>query len=306
MDLGVFYEVIVPLMEMKGAATIFISTPLSTFNFYTELTELRDDRGELLFNVIKVGMVCRRCRGTDKEDQCTHPTGEKPPWKLETTEKMKAIYGHRKTLLMREVMGKVTDSTSLAFEVRDLQAFFARPPTTHPHTPPLDVYVSVDPNGGSGEEQGTGSETAIVSFFYVGANVVVRLRACVTHVRGRARVRKNDTALAGAMRRARVNDVRGQQRNVIGIEPVHEPNDMIRGVGNVHSMRHVRCRVAHVEERTQQKPFLEHRERDPIDARGVERVNVVGIGFAWTQRIGNTRFECHGHVNNVHLRNWRE
>lgn len=44
MDLGVFYEVIVPLLEME-AALICISTPLGTFNFYSELTDLKDDKG---------------------------------------------------------------------------------------------------------------------------------------------------------------------------------------------------------------------------------------------------------------------
>ena len=177
MDLGVFYEVIVPLMEMRGAATICISTPISSWNFYTELTELRDDRGELLFNVIKVGIVCHRCLGTDQEDMCTHPSADKPDWKLETSEKMRAIYGHRKTLLMREVMGKVTDAENLAFEVRDLKAFFAAKPVAEPHSPVTRVFVAVDPTGGAGEESGTGSETAVVSFFFDGMNVVVRSKS---------------------------------------------------------------------------------------------------------------------------------
>jgi len=133
MDLGVFYEVIVPLMEMRGAATICISTPVSTFNFYTELTEIRDDRGELLFDVIKVGMVCDRCAGTEHESDCTHPTSDRPEWKTETSEKVRAIYGHRKTLLMREVMGRVADDENMSFEVRDLKAFLMRPDTIEPH-----------------------------------------------------------------------------------------------------------------------------------------------------------------------------
>jgi len=174
MDLGVFYEVIVPLMEMRGAATICISTPISSWNFYTELTELRDDRGDLLFNVIKVGMVCHRCLGTDREAECEHPTGDKPDWKLETTEKMRAIYGHRTTLLMREVMGKVTDADNLAFEVPHLKSFFAASGVPDPHTGMTHVFVAVDPNGGASAEGGTGSETAVVSFFCDGRNIVVR------------------------------------------------------------------------------------------------------------------------------------
>ena len=54
MDMGVFYEVIVPLMEVKGTATICISTPLGSWNFYSELMDARDDRGRRVFNLIKV------------------------------------------------------------------------------------------------------------------------------------------------------------------------------------------------------------------------------------------------------------
>ena len=176
MDLGVFYEVIVPLMEMEGAATICISTPNSSFNFYSELTELRDDKGDLLFNVIKVGTVCHRCLGTERETTCNHPTGDKPDWKRETSEKMRAIYGHRTTLFMREVTGNVADAENLAFEARDLKAFFKRPPAKHPHASVAKVFVALDPNGGSGDEGGTGSQSAVVSFFYDGMNVVVRSR----------------------------------------------------------------------------------------------------------------------------------
>lgn len=51
MDMGVFYEVIVPLMEVDGTATICISTPLDQFNFYSELTDLKDNKGRNVFNV---------------------------------------------------------------------------------------------------------------------------------------------------------------------------------------------------------------------------------------------------------------
>lgn len=66
MDLGVFYEVIVPLMEVENTATICISTPLGSFNFYSELTQIRDDKGRLVFNVrhitgskVRSALICR-------------------------------------------------------------------------------------------------------------------------------------------------------------------------------------------------------------------------------------------------------
>lgn len=81
MDLGVFYEVIVPLLEVRGTAMICISTPLGSWNFYSELTETKREDGKPVFNVIKIGMVCRRCSGTEHEDRCDHPSTDRPEWK---------------------------------------------------------------------------------------------------------------------------------------------------------------------------------------------------------------------------------
>jgi hypothetical protein len=51
MALDVFYEVIVPLMEMRQCVLIGISTPVDTFNFFYTMLELRHpDTGEYIFN----------------------------------------------------------------------------------------------------------------------------------------------------------------------------------------------------------------------------------------------------------------
>jgi len=173
MDMGVFYEVIVPLMEVRGTATVCISTPLGSWNFYSELTEIRDDRGRLIFNVIRVGMACRRCIKQGNEDKCNHPSVNRPEWKSEDSfAKVKAIFGDRKTLLKREILGLVADDESVAFQTDHLKAFFARKPFAEPHPSINTVYMAVDPNGGGSTEDG--SETAVVSFFYQAGQVVVR------------------------------------------------------------------------------------------------------------------------------------
>ena len=172
MDLGVFYEVIVPLMKVRNTAIICISTPLGAWNFYSELTEIKNEHGRPLFNVIKVGMACARCRGTEREAECTHPSTDLPEWNDDAgIDKIKAIMGTRKTLLQREIMGVVADDDNAAFSVHDVKAFYARAPTTEPHVVVPVLYVALDPNGGCFGT--TGSETAICSIFYSGANVVV-------------------------------------------------------------------------------------------------------------------------------------
>lgn len=160
MDLGVFYEVIVPLMEVRGTATIGISTPLGAWNFYSELTELRDERGKRVFNVKHID------------------AGKRPPWKPEETlSKVKAIYGNRKTMLEREIMGKISDAVNVAFNRKLLKEFFDA--ETWDETQPINdnkIYVALDPNGGANASNASGSETALVAFFLSRGNVVVSKR----------------------------------------------------------------------------------------------------------------------------------
>ena len=50
-------------------------------NFWSLLMDLRDAQGRL--GVIQVGLACDRCKGTDIEHMCCHPTGERPAWKTD-------------------------------------------------------------------------------------------------------------------------------------------------------------------------------------------------------------------------------
>jgi len=77
------------------------------------------------------------------------------------------------TLMKREILGLIADEDNQAFETRHLKRLFAKAPHREPHTLVHRVYVSIDPNGGASGTSGTGSETAVVSFFYEAANIVV-------------------------------------------------------------------------------------------------------------------------------------
>lgn len=157
MDLGVFYEVIVPLMEVKGTATICISTPLGSWNFYSELTEVRDEKGRRVFNVKHI------------------KHGKRPSWKPEEAfSKVKAIFGNKKTLFEREILGKISDAANAAFNKQMLDNFFNAAPLPEPHTINDNViYVALDPNGGAKASNASGSDTAIVSFFMSEGKLVV-------------------------------------------------------------------------------------------------------------------------------------
>ena len=181
MDPQVFYEVLVPLMEVEGTATICISTPLGQFNFYSELTEVRDENGRRIFNVLHI------------------PGTRSPPWKTQSSRsRIKAIYGQRSTLYKREIMGQVADEAeNAAFNTAQLKRFFDKPPLSAPY-PITDnaVYVALDPNGGASASDGPGSDTAIVSFVASEGRIVVRRAHAHAYTRARTRTRAHAHARA--------------------------------------------------------------------------------------------------------------
>ena len=52
-----FYETIVPLLEMRVTSLIAISTPLDEFNFFSKILNLHDDDGHPFFDTIHIGLV---------------------------------------------------------------------------------------------------------------------------------------------------------------------------------------------------------------------------------------------------------
>lgn len=49
MDTKVFYEVIVPLLEVENTALICISTPQDSMNFYSEMFTLKTPDGKVSY-----------------------------------------------------------------------------------------------------------------------------------------------------------------------------------------------------------------------------------------------------------------
>ena len=72
MDTAVFYEVVVPLLELDRTALICISTILDPLNYYSKLLELKDERGEPFFQVHKFIMACDACLEKGTPQSCTH------------------------------------------------------------------------------------------------------------------------------------------------------------------------------------------------------------------------------------------
>ena len=179
MDLSVFYEVIVPLLEVDSTALICISTPVDDLNFYSTMFEMKDAKGDELFNTIKVGLICERCQKTDNPEKCTHNFDIIPEWKSKAKfDMVKALYGDNVELLKRESMGSITQDSLSVFKQSYVDRLFSKVGYQPNHKPDF-VFVTMDPTGG-----GDGSDCSLVSSYYENAqNILVSMdtHVCKTH-----------------------------------------------------------------------------------------------------------------------------
>jgi hypothetical protein len=167
MALDVFFEVIVPLLEMETTALIAISTPLDGLNFYSEMFDLTGGDGKPLFNTLKVGLSCEKCQKAGKAAECTHMASIIPPWKSAAKfDMVKSIYGDRKDLLARESMGQITNDAASVFSQKMVDKMFNKVPWVLKNKARF-IFLGVDPNGGGS------SELAIVTLCMEQNNIII-------------------------------------------------------------------------------------------------------------------------------------
>ena len=181
----VFYKVVIPLLEVSGTSLLMISTPESDTNYYSQLCNMVDARGKPLFHIIKVGMVCDWCQSNVADPStCKHRETERPSWKsFESAQLVRAMYGTRKNLLMRESMGMVVSDTECAFKSSWVFDMFKRMRVPLPENPPY-IFIACDPNGGGS------SDMAIMSVCRVDGMFIVRSQSTgntATHTLPRTR-----------------------------------------------------------------------------------------------------------------------
>ena len=149
MDLGVFYEVCIPLLEMGQAVLIMISTPVDGFNFFSSLIETKNpETGDRLFLVYEAELICPRCKEREHPERCRHMLKYLPPWKsAEKLDLVSIILKDRQTILQRESMGIITENTTPLIEKEFFQAFLKRPLwEPDPLDPPRRILIMCDPN----------------------------------------------------------------------------------------------------------------------------------------------------------------
>jgi len=104
--------------------------------------------GKELFRNIQVGLSCEACKLAGKAESCEHNQDEIPPWKSrEKFDMVKALYGDKKDLLLRESMGIVTEDQTSLYRKAWVDHFMASH-TLLDAPMPRFFLVACDPNGG--------------------------------------------------------------------------------------------------------------------------------------------------------------
>jgi len=123
--------------------------------------------GKELFRNIQVGLACDACKAAGTAESCEHNQDEIPPWKSrEKFDMVKALYGDRKDLLMRESMGIVTEDQTSLYRKSWVDDFVGNIITLTDPMPKF-IVVACDPNGGGD------SNMAIVSATFCSGSMAI-------------------------------------------------------------------------------------------------------------------------------------
>jgi hypothetical protein len=173
MDINVFLQVMVPLIEMEGCVLIMISTLVNKYNFYTKLLYMIDPTtNKPLINSYVCELVCAACKRRENPTTCRHMSGLRPWWKKAGGVGIAAaLYGANKELLARESMGVIIDSTLTYFNPKAVERLQESAPLVPArYERPRWVMVTCDPNAG-GE-----NHCAFTAMVYYRGYFVVRCR----------------------------------------------------------------------------------------------------------------------------------
>ena len=187
MDLGVFYQIIVPLLEMRQAELIMISTPTGTWSFYNHLFNLvLPSTGLKLFNTITVELVCARCLRTERSEHCRHNLHKIPDWKdSDKLDVVKLIYGDRTTTLKRESLGLTADDVNPIIRKAFITDLRERPRwAPDMDVPPRFVHIVVDPNAGGANAM------AMTAITYLNGQAIVSRRGLFARTHARTTTRR--------------------------------------------------------------------------------------------------------------------
>ena len=164
-----FYEVILPLLTIKAASLLCISTPhADPYNHFNEL--LNNDKVRSL----KLELVCPSCQRAGKVDICEHRLDRIPNFSsLDARDWVKSVYGDRRQeQYARENLGLNISRGPQCFDAMRVKEVFGQPRISLGDRSISHIFTAIDPCGGSNNRQKPGSDYAVVSIVAPGSILV--------------------------------------------------------------------------------------------------------------------------------------
>lgn len=156
---------VVPTLS-TGCSLIAISTiSADESNFLSKLVSAKDGRGNPLFNVLNLKMVCDNCHRRGLDLQCRHMLGQLPAWQSRGRHDfIQRVMETEEDTFLVEMRGILSDGSKRpAYDAKSVRKLMTDPTMIYrPDGRDIrHIFMSVDPAAG-----GERSEYAVVSAFF--------------------------------------------------------------------------------------------------------------------------------------------
>lgn len=143
----VWYEVILPLLQIDDAYIIGISTIQGETNFMSKYLKQKNEFGESFFRVFQFFGVCLPCRQAGLAQSCTHLNHLRPSWhSSQKLKHVKLLMEGNEELAMQELAGVSSAENKRAFPSRKVQRLFELEKLKVPNFIQF-IFVAIDPCG---------------------------------------------------------------------------------------------------------------------------------------------------------------
>jgi len=139
------------MLMLDEAVLLAISTIRGVHNFFSRLRNLKDEKGEAVFNTVDFKIECRRPECEGRAENCPHILSQLPSHlSADKAERVKLLMSGEGDLYLQEIQNIESDPTEPMFGRYDVDWLFdpRNRFKQYQDSVPKYLVVSVDPNGG--------------------------------------------------------------------------------------------------------------------------------------------------------------
>jgi hypothetical protein len=144
-----FFDVLLPMLQVKLTAFFGLSSPEGSQNFFSKLIQLKVD-GQPFFKNIDCQLICADCRKLERPEEqmmCNHVKQTAHWLSAPKAERFKQVYLLNPARALKELMGIISDDFIPCFPKEQIEKMFSLPPIVTKSVPEY-VFVCTDPSAG--------------------------------------------------------------------------------------------------------------------------------------------------------------